>query len=241
MLPTPAVLETAPPREVAGGRRELFPWARLGLRWNPFGEPPEEDRAGLIVLPEAGELAAPLERPRRVVQLLGHAGRGKTARLRWLERHFPGTPYLYLGEDEPLPTLPWIQAAPSRETRPALLLDEAQRLPRRRRRRLFRQVARRGRSLGVSSHRDLTDEMEAAGLEVTTRVVAGLSVTRLLAILDRRLEWARRADAEAGAVPRLDHREARRLLDRFGDDLRGLLDSLYEHYQALLDNPPGTG
>lgn len=216
----------APPISVGS----VSPWRRLNLRRNPFGEPPSDEAGDLVVLPEAEELVAPLRRSRSVVQILGACGRGKTARMRFLEQRFPATPYVYLAEDEPLPELPEIK--PRSGGGPALLLDEAQRLPRRRRRRLFRRAARVGASLALASHEDLTAELETCGLESRTIRIQGLTVDHLSRIVERRLAWAR---AAPGPVPGLGRDDAGQLLERFGDDLRSLLDHLYEDYQDRLD------
>lgn len=213
----------------------VSPWRRLNLCRNPFGEPPAEEAGDLVVLPQAEELVAPLGRPRSVVQILGECGRGKTARMRFLERRFPGTPYVYLAENEPLPELPEIE--PRSKGGPALLLDEAQRLPRRRRRRLFRRAARLGASLALASHEDLAAELDAHGFQSRTVRVHGLTVDHLLSIVERRLEWAR---AAPGPVPGLDRDAPRQLLERFGDDLRSLLDHLYEDYQNRLGRLDST-
>jgi hypothetical protein len=113
-----------------------------------------------------------------------------------------------------------------------LLLDEAERLPRWRRWQLFRQIAREDASLVVAGHRDLTAEMERGGLQVTTEVVAGLDGEALRAIVERRLEWAR---AAPGPLPILGPGLTEALRRRFGDDLRGILDHLYEVYQRRLE------
>jgi hypothetical protein len=208
-------------RQLTGGS----PWHRAGLRWNPFGEPPPEDLAALIVPTEPADAVDWLRQPRVVQQYLGDAGRGKTARLRRLAVFFPGAPYVYLAEDEPVPPLPDPAGIPGPL---ALLLDEAQRLPSRRRRRLFAAVARSGGSLVLASHADLSTEVISAGLTCRTVCIAGLSTDDLLAILRRRIAWARLADA-APALPQPD--DAQRLIAEFGDDVRSILDTLYERYQ----------
>lgn len=209
--------------------RAVSPWTRLNLRWNPFGEPPVEAVGDLIVVPDETELLDWLRRRRAIIQFLGSGGRGKTARLRLIQCRFPAVPYVYLAEGEPPPTLPRLVTPP--EGGPALLLDEAQRLPSRRRRRLFREASRTGSVLVLASHQDLDDELCAEDLISHTIIVEGLDEERLMEIVNRRLEWARAGD---GPLPMLSRRETRELVDRFGDDLRSLLDELYENYQDLL-------
>ncbi|MBW3563145.1 MAG: hypothetical protein KY459_00285 [Acidobacteria bacterium] len=210
-------------------RGEVSPWSRLNLRRNPFGEPPLDVVGDLIVLSNEAELLDWLAKPRAVLQFLGEAGRGKTARLRLLQRRFRGAPYVYLAEDEPLPSLPRLEARPGGG--PALLLDEAQRLPRRRRRRLFREARRTGATLVLASHEDLTDELRAKGLVSRTITVSGLDEDLLLEIVSRRLERARAGD---GSLPVMSRAIARDLVEQYGDDLRSLLDQLYEDYQNML-------
>lgn len=203
------------------------PWKRLNLRWNPFGEPRPTEAGKLVVIDRPFALVGPLLRERSVVQLVGECGRGKTARLRLLEERFPGVPYVYLAEDEPLPELPAPRARGGGG--PALLLDEAQRLPRPRRRELFRLAAASGAALAIASHRDLEAEIEGEDLEAHTFRLRGLDLDHLQRIVARRLDWAR---AAPGPVPELDRSIAARLLESFGDDLRSLLDELYEIYQS---------
>jgi hypothetical protein len=206
------------------------PWHRAGLRWNPFGEPAPEDLAALIVPTEPAAPADWLRQPRAVQQYLGEAGRGKTARLRHLCALIPDAPYVYLAEDEPLPPLPDPAEVPGPL---ALLLDEAQRLPPRRRRQLFAAVARSGRSLVMASHADLSAEATGAGLTCWTVRIAGLSAGDLLAILRRRIAWARLDDA-APALPQPG--DAQELIAEFGDDIRSILDTLYERCQDWVMN-----
>jgi hypothetical protein len=203
----------------------VSPWHPLGLRWNPFGEPPPEDVAALIVSSESLVVADWLRGPRRVQQYLGEAGRGKTARLRWLSARFPDAPYVYIAEGE-LP--PMILEQPLMPAPLALLLDEAQRLAPRLRRRLFASIARQGGSLAVASHVDLSAELQGAGLCCRTCGVHGLDAHGLLAIVQRRLDWARLPGRAPAVITRA---HAERLIERFGDNLRAILDNLYEGYQ----------
>lgn len=191
------------------------PFAPLNLRRNPFGEPPPEDLPDLVVA-DVATMVDWLETPRRALQIIGEGGRGKTARLQALRAAFPGAPYVYLAEGAPIPELP---------VAGRLLLDEAQRLPTRSRRGLFRSLA----SLALSTHRDLTAELERAGWRVWTLTVRGLDGATLGRILDRRLEWARLGQ---GPLPRPSGAALEGLLSRFGDDLRAMFDHLYEVYQG---------
>lgn len=208
----------APIQPRGQGSSSASPWAAWNLRFNPFGEPPAEDIPGLIV-EDLDELKAWVKRPAHALQFLGEQGRGKTARLRALEAHL-GFPYIYLGEGEPIPSLP---------QRGGLLLDEAQRLPKRERRVLFGSIEQ----LVISSHQDVESELVAAGWTVKTIEVGGLGPGRLNAILERRIEWARR---NVGPLPRVELHTQRELIRRHGDNLRAILDDLYENFQQAAES-----
>jgi hypothetical protein len=200
-----------------------LPFAHLNLRFNPFGDLPAADRAELAVIdaPTLDELVARLAVPGNAVQFIGEAGRGKTTHLLALHASFPAAPYVHFPDDGPLPPVP----------RAALLfLDELQRLPAAARRR----VLRRDGSFAIASHRDHTRELQSCGVQVHSVRLQGCDVARLEAIVQRRIEWARRGP---GAVPRLSPAAAQRLVDRFGDDIRAVEEHLYFRFQRL----PGVG
>lgn len=199
------------------GASPWSPWASWNLRRNPFGEPPPEDLPSLVVA-NVDELADWLCRPRHTIQFIGHAGRGKSSHLRALQGRLAHVPFVYLGEGE--------DRVPPVEGR-ELLLDEAQRLPRARRRLLFQALD----WLALSTHEDLTRDLEAGGWTVWTVEVGGLGRERLETVLARRLEWARRGP---GPLPRLPRATLDELLRRHGDDLRAILDDLYEATQTAV-------
>jgi hypothetical protein len=189
------------------------PWQHLNLRRNPFGEPPEDCLPELVVA-DVDTMVEWLERPRHALQLIGECGRGKSARLHAIRSRMQAL-YVYLAEGAPIPSLP--QSG-------RLLLDEGQRLPRRRRRALFARLE----SVAVATHEDLTGELEAAGWQVLAIEVGGVDGRLFEKILERRLEWARFGP---GPLPKLPADQQADLLRRHGDDLRSALDELYEIYQ----------
>lgn len=188
------------------------------LRCNPFGEPPSDVLPLLVV----ADLDADFEwwrAGRRALQWTGDQGRGKSAHLAAIRGRAPEIPWVYLPEDEARPPIP-----AGRE----LILDEAQRLPRPSRWWHFRRLER----IAVGTHVDLRGELEAARFEVRAREADGHATpARLTEILERRLTWA---ESEPGAAPRPSSAVVRRLVERWGDDRRGLLDELYESFQAWI-------
>jgi hypothetical protein len=187
-----------------------LPFARLNLRWNPFGEPAREDRGGLAVanLPEL--------RPGDPVQIIGERGRGKTTHLLALAARHPGAVYECVPEDSDRFT-----HAP--EDGGVYLLDEAQRA----RPGLLRRLLGRPLSVALGTHGDLSG---AAGRPLRTVRAGGMEPDRLEEVLRRRIEWARRGP---GPVPRVPAEAVRRLIGRHGDDVRAIEGVLYELLQEM--------
>jgi hypothetical protein len=193
-----------------------LPFAHLNLRRNPFGELELSLWSELAVV-DVDHLVPRLREPGYAVQFMGKKGRGKTTHILALLRHFPEARYVHVGENE-RPRMP--QSQP-------LFVDEIQRVPRRRRRRLFRRRV----SLVIGTHEDFRKELADAGFEVeTVRVAGALDPRRLVEILNRRIEAARRAP---GPLPRITEPTARAMINRFGDDLRAIQGAMYDVFQTL--------
>lgn len=193
-----------------------LPFAHLNLRRNPFGELDLALWAELAVV-EVDHLVPRLKRRGYAVQFIGPKGRGKTTHMLALVRHFPLARYVHVGENES-PRIP-----PSHP----LFVDEIQRVPRRRRRRLFRRPV----SLVIGTHEDFRSELAASGFQVETIGVAGaLDARRLSEILNLRIEAARRAP---GPVPQVTLPTGQAMIDRFGDDVRAIQGAMYDLFQNL--------
>lgn len=196
--------------------RLTLPYAHLNLRRNPYGELAAETRARVAVV-EVGDLAERLRCPGVVVQLLGDSGCGKTTHLLALYLRFPGAPFVTAleGVRSRVP-----QGHP-------LFVDDVHLLPRRQRLRLFRRPV----SFVVTTHRDLTPEVEDCGLQTRlVRPAEGLDADRLERLLNLRVEAARRG---AGPLPRVPRGAAEELLRRFGHDVRGMERVLYDAFASL--------
>lgn len=185
-----------------------LPFAHLNLRFNPFGEPTAADWAELAVvdLPEL--------RPGDPVQLIGESGRGKTTHLLALRSRHPSAVYERLQEGMDRCTIP---------PNGVFLLDEAQRL----RPRLVRQIAGSRASIAFGTHNDL---QPIAGRPMRTIAVDVVDAARLRRIVDRRMEWARRA---RGPVPFVSDRAIATLIARHGSDVRAMIGALYEAVQRM--------
>jgi hypothetical protein len=198
-----------------------LPFAHLNLRRNPFGEPTAQERGVLAVVDRdlLDRLVRSLAEPGFAVQFTGDCGRGKSTHLHALRGRFPEAPYLYFAEGARPPPIP---------RAPVLFLDETQRLPWRTRRRVFRRDA----ALAIGTHRDHSRELTRAGLRVETVQLDGFTPAHLHRIIERRIEWARRAP---GPVPWLGPDGVARLSDRFGGDLRAMESHLYDVFQRLTE------
>ena len=172
------------------------PYARLGLRHNPFLADPVPGVAGGFWVDRPAP-AAPEPGGRRVVQLLGEKGAGKTSLLLHWRAERPG-PYRYV----PPPT-----SLRERLTRLAPLpvasltyWDEADRVPPALLRLALRRVAKRGATAAIGTHRDLTPEAARAGLPVTTHIFPPLTPAVLAAWCAPRIAAVARPGCEF-AVP----------------------------------------
>jgi hypothetical protein len=177
-----------------------------------------EERAELAVVDVDGWLAE-LARERTALQFLGPCGHGKTTHLLALERALPAAVYVYLPEDGPQPSIP--------RTRP-LILDEAQRLSRWQRRRVFGEPG----PLILGSHEDHTAELARAGYRVVNEHVAQqASPERLRELLNRRIEAAR---SGFGPLPWIEEARAAELHRRFGANIREIERFLYDEFQQRM-------
>lgn len=192
----------------------MNPYRRLNLTRNPFGELTRLERAELSVCslePWLALLQGP-DASQQVIQFVGDCGRGKSTHLLTIEQRLPKARYLYLPIDAPLP--------PIASHRP-MLIDEAQRLSKRARRKIFAE----GGPLVLGTHENLADEIVAAGLQVTTVHVAELlTVPRLQEMLHARIEASRLGP---GTIPCISLARCQRLIDTFGDDVRSMEHHLY--------------
>lgn len=191
------------------------PYARFNLRRNPFGELTRQERAELAVV-DASEWLRMLQQSTTALQFVGECGQGKTTHLLALHRLLDSAAYVYLPEDGPHPQIPF--------TRP-LLIDEAQRLGRRERRRTFTG----GGPLVLGTHEDLHQELASYGFEVSTIDVAACRTPKFLAeVLNARILASRARNAD---VPQISLSYADRLLRELGTNLRAIEQSLYDDFQ----------
>ena len=194
----------------------LLPYVHLNLRRNPFGEFSQDESAALADV-EIDPIVDRLVDRAFAVQFVGEKGYGKTTHLLALGARFPEAAYLHIAEGEhgqiPL-------GCP-------LLIDEAQRLSRWQRRKVFRSQV----PLVLGTHHDFWKELTKAGRRVETiHVAQGTGRDRLHRLLGARIEWVRRHN---GPVPSISRATTSRLITKFGPNIRGILHDLYGTFQEL--------
>jgi hypothetical protein len=190
-----------------------LPFAHLNLCRNPFGELTPEERVDLAVV-DAEAYAAHLRQPRCAVQFVGRCGTGKSTHLLAIAARLPECRYVRLDRGEPV-----TEGA-------VLILDEIGWLSRRARQRVFSRPS----SFAIGSHHDLSEELRAAGLAVQTVPLGGITVGRLRAIVDRRIENCRR---DPGPIPAIGDGALECLVRRHRDDIRAMESDLYDAFQQL--------
>ena len=205
-----------------------LPFARLNLRWNPFGEPALEEHQALFVggLEDWPSFLRP-EPARngggalRALQLLGPSGCGKTTSLRSLKEFFPDATLVAWCPVHGWPELPATQAS-------VLLVDDAHMAGGA----LLRRF-RGYRALALATQKDLAGSFRVSGFETrTVRMPERVGIGRLEEMVQRRLEWARRV---TGPLPGVGTSTLQELLDLHGPDLKAIQADLYDRYQQLED------
>lgn len=184
-------------------------YAELGLSGNPFiaeGQPSVPDdlwiaRAGVPDLPEPGD--------RRLIQIIGVKGAGKTSLLLHWRGQRPG-PYHYVAPGRVRWQVPPIG--------PLVYWDEVDRLAGPVRAFSFGYAAARSATIVAGTHADLSRPAKVAGLRVTTFEYPMLTPTVLQQWVQRRIE----AVTVPGRTPSLilDEHTAAELCTRVGPSLR---------------------
>lgn len=192
------------------------PYEQLNVRHNPFGELTEAERAELAVV-DINDACDFLRRPYSAVQFVGEKGFGKTTHLLAIRLRFKEAGYVHIPEGERA-------AVPDGSP---ILVDEAQRLTWRQRKRLFPER----RPLVLGTHRDFESALRRAGRNVRTiQVHRSTTAERIHELLNRRIEHARRSSLP---VPSIRPATVKQLQERFGSDVRAMLGWMYERFEAL--------
>ncbi|QDT08716.1 hypothetical protein [Planctomycetes bacterium K23_9] len=194
-----------------------MPWQWCNLRRNPFGELTRAERAQLAVVDIQG-IVQQVSQDHTAVQFIGDCGRGKTTRMLALAHAMADASYVYLPEDGPCPSIA--------VGRP-ILIDEAQRLPRK----VGKAVFASGLPLVLATHRDLSRSLRRFGYSVDTQSIGAANTPELICkLLNRRVEASRREPDVA--VPRLSLHDATVLVRKFGSDVRSMESYLYDVVQS---------
>jgi hypothetical protein len=221
----------------------LSPYHCLNLWRNPFGEMTREERADLAIV-ELEDWVNFLANDRSALQFIGPCGHGKTTHLLAIERSLIQMGQASLIAKTPIQSIPKFVFFPEDGPRPMvdahrpMIIDEAQRMSWRQARSVFR----RGGPLVLSTHVDLAKQMVRAGLNVqTVDFTAAASASRLVRILNRRIQASRLSDE---AIPVITETDAVRLQHQFGGDIRAIEHCLYAQFQRCASEqtawPPAT-
>lgn len=193
-------------------------FSRLNLRFNPFGELSQEDRSKLADIDETW-IQRVISEPGSTWQVIGPCGFGKSTHLLAFLEIVTDAAYVYLDETlttslpDPIATI--------------MLIDEAQRLTKRQRKKLFASSA----TLVMATHEDLSNDLSRSKRKpITIDLTSGMDEERLRRILNNRIEFARRSK---GPLPSINPEAATKLFARHGGNLRQIESTLYELFQQL--------
>lgn len=194
-----------------------LPYEYLNLRFNPFGELSNEDRS-LCSVVNCDNWRNFLQKSDRAVQFIAKSGGGKTTSCISLQYHFLNSEYY---------RAPCDGRFKGRLKGDPLVLDELQFVSERKRERIFK----RHRRLIIGTHTDLNYQLVSAGFEVLTIYPEHLvSVHSLHTIINKRIEFARRAESE---IPVITIETVEKLFSRHGSNVRAVEHELYILFQNL--------
>ena len=206
-----------------------FAYARLNLRFNPFGELDRQQKIDNAIprcdvesicefLSERNASNGNFDhcepaQDKRAVQFIGRPGSGKSTHLLMLASRLGNYAYVHIPQN-------CRRKIPARNF---LMVDEAQRLTRRQGKHLLPQASR----LIIGTHRCFDKRLVSQGFQVKT---IGLDLNPdacwLANALQRKIESARR---EGGTEPpKISHSTVVKLIDEFGNNIRGMERKLYE-------------
>jgi len=205
-------------------RDPYFPFHALNLRSNPFRALTDEEWAEVVVLPPG---LAEADASGQHLQVLGELGRGKTSALLGLtagwRRAGRRAAYEYLPEGQHVFKTPLAGLE-------MIALDEAQRLNRRERERLWR-AAEAGLRLVLGSHEDFAAAFAKRGLPPTTVQLDEPDAAHLARLLARRLDYFALDPAQPGMT--ISDGAVRALHAAYGSNRRAIERCLYEVFQAV--------
>lgn len=193
-------------------------YARLNLRWNPFGAMTRSDKQALTVPRlDLSPFVEKLRQPGYAVQFLRAGAPGKTTHLFFIRDHFPEAPCLCLDQHTHFPMIP---------KAPVIFLDQLQEMPLHHRLMLFRRRA----SFALVSHRNHRWEFRLTGLDYDLVSLPAYSAVQMKEAIDRRLAWACLDPRQP--LPTINLDTIVNLLERHGSDV-AVLNYLYDHVEAL--------
>ncbi len=192
-------------------------FAHLNLTRNPFGQ------LAPSLLAELARNDAPQVVTGEALQIVAPKGSGKTTWLHAIEAANPGCVRAAVDLHSSL-------ASPAPRDGAVYLLDEADfcKLAQ------LRGIARSARTVVLATHSDLSPRVPRPLRTVRT---PPLTTDRLHSIVERRVECCRRAP---GPTPMPSMARLAALLEEHGDDLRSILDRLYDALQGLQGDEDGS-
>lgn len=191
-------------------------FSHLNLRFNPFGELNRIQRARVAVV-DLEDLPQLLLTPGTALQFVADHGRGKSTHLIALHEQLPQCPYTQIHHGD----------RPKFSQQDIQFVDSIENLSRFARSRLYK----RSRSIALTSHCDLSDELTKAGYLVVTRHITQQCPERIANLLNRRILFARRNPDLR--VPLLTSETINRLMQECGTDIREMENRLYETFQIM--------
>jgi chromosomal replication initiation ATPase DnaA len=216
-------------------RDPYFPWKHLGLRSNPFKSLTKEDWMGIAIL--QNDLVDWIQNPSDILQIHGDKGVGKSSTLFALQKHLAQEgfkpKYFYIPMKGSKTYIDYHHPGP-------LLVDEAQRLSSRVRRKLYQRNQNLNASgsqvpsLVFTTHEDFSDDLRQFLVDFKSIHLSVLDEADLAHLLERRLQYfAVDETCEVRFHPQAVHL----LSSSFGPNLRQMESFLYDFFQDIPQQP----
>ncbi|MFK7932289.1 MAG: hypothetical protein AB8G22_02185 [Saprospiraceae bacterium] len=191
--------------------------SEVKFQHNPFqGLTPSEIERAIVPRKEIKAVAQDiqLQKP-TIIQFCGKKGRGKTTHLTFLHQYFSQHPMWFLNRGD----------RPNLKDTKVLFIDSIHPLSFTQRQRLYRSIP----TIVLTTHHNRWYEFKIAKRSYQTIYFRGLQLADLMIILNQRLQLA--VSPNDAKPVTFDTQFAAQLLRQYGDNLRGIINHLYDQFE----------
>lgn len=190
------------------------------FKFNPFACILDED-VHKVIVPKIDfeELTKTIRtRSNILIEFVGKKGRGKTTHLTLANQLTPESTIFYLNKNFDTDKILECKSK-------IILIDSIHHIPIRKRNQLFRSQ----KTILFTTHHSKYIEAKLAGKEIVKYAFKGLQRDELISITNKRFHLATKHKVP---TPNLSSKEANKLINKYGDNIRGIINHLYDTHQT---------